>query len=198
MNNVLVNAFEALRRWFNMDYWPDDPHHSETISVNTTPYVRDKRRLLKIKLKSLAAEAAIIRQEEMKLATSRLPSSRELREEIHNHRVSDVREETRATLLAYSFIRGKPYRLIEARSDWDMWDQPGVDSKLKAHWDERIGRIRDMVKKYGAGEPIGFSVMAWIDAEPNRENPPLAAKKPYTGPKAQGEPVHQVSGNEAQ
>lgn len=66
------------------------------------------RTYLKIKIKSLAAEARIIRQEERKW-----PGPSDVRHGLHNHRVVDVRMETRSALLAYGFIRGKEYRKIE-------------------------------------------------------------------------------------
>lgn len=115
----------------------------------------DRRHLLKLKLKSLAAEARIIRHHESKLAfrpdSERLcpeaipeevfalgekacaawikaerrdqrkqwqtnpwfVENRERLTSMRNHRVVDVREESRATHLAYGFIRGKTARQIE-------------------------------------------------------------------------------------
>lgn len=115
----------------------------------------DRRHLLKIKLKSLAAEAKIIRKAERALAfPPSLPinhfskeerdknpdfikrsaveirrmkaaqrarfrsnpwygQNRETLSAIREHRVIDVREEARATHLAYGFVRGKTYQQIE-------------------------------------------------------------------------------------
>ena len=61
---------------------------------------------LKIKGKSLAEEARIIRKEERKLPG---PDRAELRD----HRVTTVRDAARATYLTIAYIRGKPYRSIE-------------------------------------------------------------------------------------
>lgn len=71
---------------------------------------------LKIKLKSLAAEARIIRHEERK-------SDGDRRCKLHHHRVGEVRREARATHLAYGFLRGIPRLSIERKArtepDWD-------------------------------------------------------------------------------
>jgi hypothetical protein len=81
---------------------------------------------LKIKIKSLAQEARIIRREERRaLRTGRWAKAHEelddqkshyaLYESLHGHRTMDLRGEARASLIAYAFMRGKP--LI------DTWDK---------------------------------------------------------------------------
>jgi hypothetical protein len=64
--------------------------------------VNHRVKFLKVKLKSLAAESRIIRTEEKRAYT------RELHDELHLHRVKDVRGEARATHVAYAFLRGQP------------------------------------------------------------------------------------------
>ena len=65
---------------------------------------------LKIKIKSLAAEAQIIRHEERKYW-----GGSSLRIGLHLHRVNEVRSESRSAGLAYGFLRGKyPYAALEA------------------------------------------------------------------------------------
>ena len=59
-----------------------------------------------MKVKSLAAEARIIRHEEKRQRGS-------LRGSLHAHRTEDVRQEQRASLLAYAMIRGRPYAQAE-------------------------------------------------------------------------------------
>jgi hypothetical protein len=86
----------------------------------------DKRVYLKVKIKSLAAEARIIRKEEKK-ATGRL------REGLTEHRRGIVRSEARHSLLAYGFIRGKK------RSDIEPSSEKEID-KAKVH---------AMIAKYG-------------------------------------------------
>jgi hypothetical protein len=64
---------------------------------------------LKVKVKSLAAEARIIRQEENKCG----PKMDVVRGSLWNHRTHDVRREQRSSLIAYAFLRRKPYELAE-------------------------------------------------------------------------------------
>jgi hypothetical protein len=64
---------------------------------------------LKIKIKSLAAEAIIIRHEERK-------NSGDTRNNLHLHRVMVVRPEARASFIAYAYLRG---RLLSSQ------EQPG-------------------------------------------------------------------------
>ena len=88
--------------------------------------MKDRRLFLKVKIKSLAAEACIIRAEERK-------NSR-LRNELAEHRRGVVRYEARLTLLAYGFLRGLSYKQIEPKAN----SKPDMD------------RIRKMVNRYGA------------------------------------------------
>ena len=75
---------------------------------------------LKVKIKSLAEEAKIIRLEERK---AKKYGNKLLREGLRSHRIWDVRREARASLLAYAFLRGKSYHSIEQtvknKPDWD-------------------------------------------------------------------------------
>ena len=73
---------------------------------------------LKIKIKSLAAEAAIIRREERRLPRAGMTG---LRYALAQHRRYDVRSEARSALLAYGFLRGLPYARIEAKC-WTVPD----------------------------------------------------------------------------
>ena len=71
---------------------------------------------LKIKIKSLAAEAAIIRKEERKeLGWRRRKNdpSRATYQSLRNHRVDTVRRTARYSLLAYGFLRGREYLRME-------------------------------------------------------------------------------------
>lgn len=71
---------------------------------------------LKVKIKSLAAEARIIRHEERKYRGLE-------RRALQDHRRGVVRYEARHSQLAYAFIRGRPYSAVEAKCheapDWD-------------------------------------------------------------------------------
>ena len=80
---------------------------------------------LKVKIKSLAAEGRIIRKEERKalgsgrwLAKAQKPADEiepeyERYNRLRHHRVHAVRDEARASLLAYGFLRGRAYSQIE-------------------------------------------------------------------------------------
>lgn len=67
-----------------------------------------KRTFLKIKIKSLAVEARIIRFEE-----KRWPGESPERLGLHEHRTYDVRREARSAQLAYGFLRGRQYKQLE-------------------------------------------------------------------------------------
>jgi hypothetical protein len=92
----------------------------------------DRREMLRVKVKSLAAEAAIIRKEERRL---RGP----LRSELREHRVGAVRSEARLSHLAYNFVRGRKLQIAEPKR------RP--DNELVANdWK----RIFEMFVRYGA------------------------------------------------
>lgn len=80
---------------------------------------------LKVKIKSLASESRIIRQEEYK-------SKGELRDQLHIHRVREVRNESRATHLAYDFLRSR---------------RPSCNFKTEAG--DTYKKILAMINKYG-------------------------------------------------
>jgi hypothetical protein len=78
---------------------------------------RDQRGYLKVKIKSLAEEAKIIRNEERK-------ATGEKREGLYLHRIGTVRKAARHTLLAYGFLRGRKYRQMEAKCEASpMWPE---------------------------------------------------------------------------
>ncbi|MEE8114492.1 MAG: hypothetical protein V3T23_09055 [Nitrososphaerales archaeon] len=100
----------------------------------------DERAYLKVKIKSLAAEAKIIRKE-----TKRAKRA-SIRDGLALHRKGIVRTEARHTHLAYGFLRGREYRQMERTTheapDWD--------------------KVRKMVDKYGShldwsSEDCGYS-----------------------------------------
>lgn len=108
---------------------------------------------LKVKIKSLAAESGIIRLEERRSLGRRLsdvkydrdgnvrPMWREfigrddaLYTSLRQHRVIEVRQEQRSSLLAYAFLRGRDYRQCEC---------PAADNKPD------LDRVMSLVKKFG-------------------------------------------------
>lgn len=171
VKTIWVNMLAVLREGFtavSIDKHPVEVRSERKIMAT------DRRRLLKIKLKSLGAEAAIIRKEEMKAKFSKRPEVIQLREEMHSHRVHELRAETRATLLAYSYLRGKKYRQIEPRSNLEQWEA-------------RVKKIVSMVAKYGpTGNSDEKTIYSWLTLEPNRPITPRPPKKPYTGPGVPG------------
>lgn len=98
--------------------------------------VMDTRKFLKIKLKSLMAEAQIIRKEESRTQDP------ELRSEMHKHRVLDLRHETRCTHLAYAMLRGQPYNKVENRQPADS-----LHSRKTTPID--LKKVAAMLRKYG-------------------------------------------------
>ncbi len=83
---------------------------------------------LKIKIKSLAAEARIIRKEEGKLHGMRKWG-------LQHHRTTVVRDAARRTLVAYQYLRGR---------DWESSASRDVVVQ-KRDWPA----IEKMIKKYG-------------------------------------------------
>lgn len=100
----------------------------------------DERTYLKVKIKSLAEEAKIIR-----LETKRAKRA-SIRDGLSLHRKGIVRHESRHTHLAYGFLRGREYRKMEP----------------KAHIAPDWGKVRKMIEKYGVhldwgSEDCGYS-----------------------------------------
>ncbi len=100
----------------------------------------DERTYLKVKIKSLAAEAKIIRLETKRAKRASIKDGLAL------HRKGIVRFEARHTHLAYGFLRGREYRQIENKAreapDW--------------------AKVRKMIEKYGthldgSSEDCGYS-----------------------------------------
>lgn len=97
--------------------------------------MNDKRIYLKVKIKSLAMEAKIIRFEENRSLDA------SLRAGLSSHRRTEVRREARATLIAYGYLRGKTYRCIEPPTTRD-----GAERALA------LSKAKSMVARYGAPE----------------------------------------------
>lgn len=87
----------------------------------------DERIYLKVKIKSLAAEARIIRQE------TKRAKSLSIKNGLYRHRIDVVRVEARHTQLAYGFLRGRTYQQIEHKA------------QVEPNW----AKVRKMIEKYG-------------------------------------------------
>jgi len=96
----------------------------------------DRRIHLKIKIKSLAAEAGIIRKEAEKLKGM-------ARHSLNEHRKGIVRHEARHALLAYGLLRGRPYEAVEK----------------KCHEPPDWKKVSNDARRFGASET---DVAAWV------------------------------------
>jgi hypothetical protein len=95
---------------------------------------------LKIKIKSLVAEAGIIRvQEQRQLGFAAKCKNEEYRDQhetsarrLKGHRKGVVRNEMRQSLLAYGFLNAKPYKCMEAtcrsnnKPNWDTIEKMAI------------------------------------------------------------------------
>jgi hypothetical protein len=108
---------------------------------------------LKIKICSLAAEATIIRKHERRAKPRWQRNGDDTFFRLKSHRTIDVRNEQRAALLAYGYLRGRPYRAIEANcTEWPNWT-----------------RVAELVRKYGpellSKERALQAVQDWRDVD---------------------------------
>lgn len=72
--------------------------------------MKDRRLHLKIKIKTLTAEADIIRFEAHKVCKFE-------KWELNHHRTTVVRDAARRNLLAYAMLRNKPYKAMELKTE---------------------------------------------------------------------------------
>ena len=144
-----------------------------TTPVPAVPVLRPKtphfrRAELRVKIRSLAAEATIIRQEEVRAKRQRreMPEKyNEARVALHNrfwslrgHRYG-LSYDARVALLAYGFLRGRPYRRIECRVL--------PTNQLSS---EAIREIFATVHRFGRAEITLPEIEAWLK-EPMPELP---------------------------
>lgn len=109
--------------------------------ANDKATIIDRREMLRIKLKALAAEARIIRSEAAR-------THGQLRHEMNMHRAGVVRDTARATHIAYGFIRGRTLEQMEPRR------HIGIPKYLADSIDARLWTdVRKMLRRYG---PAGF------------------------------------------
>jgi hypothetical protein len=120
------------------------------------------RSYLKVKIKSLAEEARIIRAEERRVKAQRFHARGRQGEEtrlagldaeffgLYHHRTQDVRREARAANIAYAFMRGRPYAKIEKAGSANV----------------PVDRAISLVAKFGYVKPAQATIdmKAWFDA----------------------------------
>lgn len=104
---------------------------------------------LKMKIKSLAAEARLIRYEERKWR-----GDSATRAGLQSHRCSVVRREARAALLAYGYLRGRPYRALEA----------GCHKAGEPDWSRIARLVSRFGAKYGHAGADAGRLKAWAEA----------------------------------
>ena len=92
-----------------------------------------KQAQLKVKIKSLAEEAKLIRKEELKRKGNNWSYQAD---NLREHRIYVVRPEARSAHFAYSFIKGVPFHEIEPKR------------KTEPDWK----RIQELIKKYASRE----------------------------------------------
>jgi hypothetical protein len=116
-------------------------------------------RTLKIKIKSLAAEAKIIRREERKTKPQiewkemTFPNGATIRYqageyfELHTHRTGPVRASARHALLAYGYLRGRAYKQLEAKC-YDEPDWQNVLNQVKRFDPSKSNLVPDQFKEW--------------------------------------------------
>ena len=130
--------------------------HPVSVDEPVQPTEWKMREYLKIKIKTLAAEARIIRHEERRVKARRREPGEEpapLFFGLQRHRKIDVRREARSALLAYGFIRGTTYVAME----------------VKPHTEPDWKRVQKMVERFcGLGHnEIKFvknQIAEWVEA----------------------------------
>lgn len=108
---------------------PSEEEQSQPTELNMNVF-------LKVKIKSLAAEARIIRAEEKKFNAvverpmlqrgqpriprtvkwKASPEQLRIRAQLWEHRTKDVRGEARCSLIAYGYLRGRKYKWVEDKA----------------------------------------------------------------------------------
>ena len=98
---------------------------------------------LKIKLKSLAEEARIIRFHERKCGFG--INDEQIRRNIREHRISVVRKESRDSNVAYAFLRGLSYRQVEpsAKTVPDLKNVLAIIERFR-FWDSKLPNKQEL------------------------------------------------------
>jgi hypothetical protein len=105
---------------------------------------------LKVKIKSLAAEARIIRHAEEVWRHREHDKGRPTFFGLRSHRIWDVRNEARAAQLAYAYLRGRPYAVVEPTGK----DNGGRQSN-PIDWQ----RVTKIAAKYGPDRSLEWATV---------------------------------------
>lgn len=131
-------------------------------------------KFLKVKIKSLAVEAKIIKLEERKAKQSyRYHKSCQGHEEQYEtaldtfwglrfHRKNEVGPEARASHLAYAFIRNRSYLSTEASPDLVGYLLNGIGIHHEGYYKNLLTRIARLATKYGLNEVSVDDIETWI------------------------------------
>jgi hypothetical protein len=125
---------------------------------------------LKVKIKSLAAEARIIRHEEEVWRHRETERGRPTFFGLRSHRKLDVRTEARAAQLAYAFLRGRPYSHTEPT---------GKDNGSRQSNPIDWVRVTKLAAKYGADRTLEWpTVKEWVAPQAEAQRVPDRAGTP--------------------
>ena len=136
-----------------------------------------------MKIKSLAEEARIIRREESRYKGP-IWGPTETRNSLHNHRTYDVRNEARASLLAYGFLRGKTLTQIEKSTYTQTFGDYTYKCGLGAIALRRAGKIAEKFSKE-PNDIIKKRFEEWV-------NTGVAERRSARGPKGSLETLVQI------
>jgi hypothetical protein len=129
----------------------------------TRTMARIKKTELRIKIKTLAAEAKYIKFEQRKFPRGK--REHEVFQSLHFHRVHLVRPAARSGLLAYGYLRGRSYEQLEQK----CYEKPD--------WKE----VQDLLVRFGRMSRMEAEsrIVQWVD---DRRNFFVAAPKPKRAP----------------
>jgi len=134
---------------------------------------------LKIKIKSLAAEAQMIHHQERKMHGPKWGTST-VRYELRSHRLIALRPDARVAQLAYGFLRGRSYGDLEtnARSQ-PNWEEAGrLVSKFAEPHDASEERLdlRVVLQQFAAWRDGAHDVIVANTKRYHEEQPDRAAR----------------------
>ena len=148
--------------------------HTQVVGAGTPAKRRPFLRGMKVRIKELAQEAKFIRKEESKIKSlkgSKLwnddsDDGKMLRyylwddfKQLNSHRKCEVREAARAAQLAYGFLRGVPYSVVEGKR------KPEKEHRFTYYIKPEVKRL---VKKFGKlwnNENYDAEIETWLKPE---------------------------------
>jgi hypothetical protein len=127
--------------------------------MSTKTKTNSRLRHLRVKIKSLAAEAKIIRHEERQTLARPgicIGTYNVDYEDLRVHRRGVVGVEARHSLLAYACLRGLSYKAVEPRVRIDyVWSDTSIDGNVP-DWN----KIKEIASRFGGNAE---AIDSWID-----------------------------------